>query len=483
MKKRSLAILVAVTLLITSAPLMFPQAVTPKTLAQTITGGFNNKINGWDVEAWADLRGVGTLKMDVYTDGSFSGSWGNSYNTLLRAGKKFPNNTSISSLGDISLKYDVSGFNSTHGATYMCVYGWTRNQMTEWYIIDDWKHWKPPSTTGGNYTNRGSITVDGGTYDIITSVRVNQPSIDGDKTFLQIFSIRRDTRSSGNINVSAHFSKWAEVVKNVTAGSEVISFTPDAGLYEVSFCIEGFGGDNPSSGGATVNELCVKWGGSNNYLCSYNGCDNCGRASGQTTPPTTTSPISQNYFFHSTFEGGNTDFDGWIKRGDATVTNTTAKAFAGSRSLLVSGRTEPWHGVERYIGSELGSGSSYSFSAMAMYTTGAASETFKLTLQYIDSDLVTKYDTIATATASANQWVQLANTSYYIPPGATEHRIYVETAGSTIDFYIDEMIGAMSGTVIVPPTTTTPSSTSVPSAATTFPSLTTTTAPNSTAAS
>jgi uncharacterized repeat protein (TIGR02543 family) len=251
-----------------------------KTVQRTITGNLIQNINGWDVETWADSRGGQVLNMDLYTDGTFDGRWTNSYNTLIRTGKKFASNQTIAGLGSapdqITLRYDVSNFSSTNGATYMCVYGWTRNQMTEWYVVDDWKHWHPPTNGSGGYQNLGTLTVDGGTYDIIVATRDQQPSIDGTRTFLQIFSIRRTTRTSGTINITAHFNRWAEVVRNISIGSERISFSNSANLYEVSFCIEGFGGNNGSSGRGTVNELCIKWGsGNSNRLCSNGGCPNC----------------------------------------------------------------------------------------------------------------------------------------------------------------------------------------------------------------
>jgi len=263
-----------------------------KTVQRTITTNLIQNINGWDVETWADSRGGQVLNMELYTDGTFDGRWTNSYNTLVRTGKKFSSSQTISGLGSaadqISLRYDVSNFSSTNGATYMCVYGWTRNQMTEWYIVDDWRHWHPPTNNSNGYRNLGTVTSDGGTYDIIVAVRDQQPSIDGTRTFLQIFSIRRTTRTSGTINVSAHFNRWAELVRNQTAGNQSITFSNSANLYEVSFCIEGFGGNTGSSGRGTVNELCLRWGsGNSNRLCSRSGCANCTGGTG-TAPAITT---------------------------------------------------------------------------------------------------------------------------------------------------------------------------------------------------
>ena len=261
-----------------------------RTVQATYSSGFRNSVTTttgtWDLELWADNRGTGGIQCTLFNNGSFSGNWTDGYNTLLRIGKKFQNNTSITSLGtatnQISLRYDVSNFRSNRGATYMTVYGWTRNQMTEWYIMDDWRHWHPPTNNGnvgtsGDYRNVGTVNADGGVYDVIVATRTNQPSIDGTATFLQIFSIRRNpTRTSGTINVSAHFNRWEELVQNISVGGQNISFTNSSHLYEVSFCLEGFGGETRSSGGGSVNNLCIKWGGTaSTRLCTWGGCTNC----------------------------------------------------------------------------------------------------------------------------------------------------------------------------------------------------------------
>jgi hypothetical protein len=46
--------------------------------------------------------------------------------------------------------------------------------------------------------------------------------------------------------------------------------------------------------------------------------------------------------------------DGWAARGDGvTVTRSTAAARTGSASLLVTGRTQPWHGATVDVTSSL----------------------------------------------------------------------------------------------------------------------------------
>jgi len=88
-------------------------------------------------------------------------------------------------------------------------------------------------------TLKGTIEVDGSIYDIYENTRVNQPSIIGNTTFKQYFSIRRDVRDSGTIHISEHFKKWESL--GMQMGK----------MHEVSFVVEGY----QSSGSFEFTEL------------------------------------------------------------------------------------------------------------------------------------------------------------------------------------------------------------------------------------
>ncbi len=150
-------------------------------------------------------------------------------------------------------------------------------------------------------------------------------------------------------------------------------------------------------------------------------------------------------YFNDTFESG---VSGWTGRGAATVTSSSDKAFEGSKSIYVDGRTNAWNGGAKSLGSDFVAGQSYSFSANVFYDSGDAQDTFFLKIQYKDASGTTSYDGIAEATTMKGTWVQLANTNYQIPAGATDITLYVETEDSTTPFYIDDVTGASAGTVI-----------------------------------
>lgn len=203
--------------------------------ATTITSNQTGTQDNYDYELWRDY---GNTSMTLNSGGTFSCSWSNIGNTLFRKGKKFDATQTHQQIGNISINYGAT-FNPG-GNSYLCVYGWTKSSLVEYYIIDNWGTYRPTGTYKGN------ITVDGGTYDIYQTTRYNQPSIIGNTTFNQYWSVRQSKRSSGTISVSEHFKKWESLGM------------PMGKLYEVALTAEGY----QSSGSANVYTNTLTIGGS-----------------------------------------------------------------------------------------------------------------------------------------------------------------------------------------------------------------------------
>jgi len=144
--------------------------------------------------------------MTVYgVDAQFSAKWNDVGDFLARVGLGFNETKTYTQIGTITANF---GFTSTGGGgafSYIGIYGWSVNPLHEYYIVENW--FGPPPTPG---TKVGTITVDGGTYNVFTHTQTNQPAITGgNATFVQFFSVRQTARTCGTISISEHFAQWA----------------------------------------------------------------------------------------------------------------------------------------------------------------------------------------------------------------------------------------------------------------------------------
>ena len=390
----------------------------PGAVVQAADQQQRGNIGGYDYEMW-NQNYTGNVSMQPGA-GSFTCSWSGIENFLARMGKNYDSKKqNYKSIGkDITLTYDVEY--KPQGNSYMCVYGWTRNPLMEYYIVEGWGDWRPP---GDQAERKGTVTLDGNTYDIAKTMRYNQPSLDGTQTFPQYWSIRQSSGSrnnttnymKGTIHVGNHFDAWAR------AGLDM-----SGTLYEVSLNIEGY----RSSGSANVKSVRVY----------ENGID--GGEDPIETP--TVEPDSNGNYFTSTFESGDND---WAARGDASVTVDSSNYYDGKKSLYVSDRSQEWNGAAIKLDSNaFVPGQTYSFSTGVLQKSGKT-VTMQLSLQQGDGDSA-QYTSIATADAKSGEWTKLENTKFTIPSGSGDLLLYVETpqdSGDLCDFYIDAVQASKSG--------------------------------------
>lgn len=371
-----------------------------------------NGYPGYSYEIWIDNTG-GSGTMTLNDGGAFDTEWNCSCdrgNFLARRGKDFGETGKATSFGNITLDYAAAysqtGQYSGGGNSRLCVYGWMTNPLVEYYIIEDWINWCPGPDN--NVFPAKNVTIDNAEYQIFW-IWHEGPTIKGtNERFKQYFSIRKNKRTSGKITVSDHFKAWEN------AGMDI------GNLYEVALNVEGW----QSSGKANVTKNVVTVGGGSDI----------------DDPPD--DPLPSGYLLKDSFESG---VGNWSSRGGTTVTSSSIGS--SGKGVAVSGRTSNWNGVSTSLStSTFKPGTAYSFSVMAMQNA-ASSDNMKLTLQY-NLNGTESYANIAEATAKKGEWVQLANTKYTIPSGATDLVLYVEADSDSNDFFIDEAAIATSGTVI-----------------------------------
>jgi len=234
---------------ITTTPLD-PNAAGVQTF--TSNSGGNKSLSGssYGYEMWTE--GGNNNKLIWYGPNqgggaAFRAEWNNPNDFLGRIGYYWGNGGPFTQYKNIyaDFNYTRSDRSTAGNYSYIGIYGWSRNpnaakeeeKLIEYYIVEDWfgNQSQDDTTPMGTGTTGGSVvgsyTLDGATYSVVKNVRVNKPSIDGDKTFTQFFSIRQTLRKTGTISVTEHFKKW-----------DGLDMKLGTNMYECKFLVEAGGG-------------------------------------------------------------------------------------------------------------------------------------------------------------------------------------------------------------------------------------------------
>lgn len=268
--------------------------------AQTYCSNQTDTHDGFYFTHWTD--GGGSACMTLGSDGNYSYSWFNTGNFV--GGKGWSTGSSSRVIG-----YNAGNY-SPSGNSYLTLYGWTTNPLVEYYVVDSWGSWRPPGAS-----SQGTVTTDGGTYDLYRTQRVNKPSIQGNATFYQYWSVRTSKRATGSNNTITfqnHVNAWAS--KGWNLGSHAYQVLATEGYQSSGSSNVTVWESGSSSGGGSSSSSSSSGGGNNSITVrarGTNGSEHINlRVNNNTVASWTLSTSMSNYAWSGNNTGGITvEFD------------------------------------------------------------------------------------------------------------------------------------------------------------------------------
>jgi len=161
--------------------------------SQTINKNETGQHDGFYYSFWTD-GSSGTASITLKPEGRYQAKWNNIGN--FTGGKGWSKGKE-----DRIICYSGKFNGGSNG--YLALYGWTKDSLIEYYVVENYGDWIPPGAV-----SLGNFESDGSTYNIYKTRRINQPSIVGTATFSQFWSVRTTKRTNGIITFKNHVSAW-----------------------------------------------------------------------------------------------------------------------------------------------------------------------------------------------------------------------------------------------------------------------------------
>jgi hypothetical protein len=170
--------------------------------AQTVTINSQGTHNGYFYSFWND-NSQGSASMTLGAAGNYSTTSSNVGNFI--AGKGW-------ATGKADRVVCFSGSFNAGSNGSLALYGWTKDNLIEYYVCENHGIWTPPGTVTAA---KGTYVSDGGTYTIYELTRTNQLTMIGIANYKQYWSVRTQKRTSGTITFANHVAAWKNAGMNL----------------------------------------------------------------------------------------------------------------------------------------------------------------------------------------------------------------------------------------------------------------------------
>ena len=382
------------------------------------------RIGYYDYMMWnKDYIGQVTFEPD---EASFTCSWEDVDNCIFSMGtnydsRKKPYNNLL--FFERSLEYEAEY--APKGNSFLGLYGWTRNPLLEYYIVEGYVDWALPP----NIEDCGSYCINNKTYNLYKQMMYNEPSLDGNATFPRYWSVCTENCAKknqinnirGEIGVYEHFQVW-----------EKLGLDMSGTLYEVSMYIENY----KSSGSANIKRIYVSpmsWG--HAQILRYGP---------YAANPRLNYIDANGYYYIYNFDSDQIIDWSSYDECNLSVAENGYSGINGDNCILVSDRIEEWDGAILPVSNNFSSGDTLSFGAAVKQDTEESVD-FVLTVMYEDEEGVNQFDEAAVVSAKKGEWADLSTISYTIPENAYKTKIRIETKESNTDYYFDYAYVAKDG--------------------------------------
>jgi hypothetical protein len=194
--------------------------------------------DGYDYEIWLDNKIGGTGSMTLGKGGAFTAEWDvrKPQGSFISQSGKFFNGNKKAVDYRLNFDYEVDLSVNEAGIAQFGIYGWLKDPLVEYYVIEDWENWRPT-----NYDQAKTVVIDGAEYEIFYEYVKGQSILGDSQIFKRYYSVRKVPRKRGSVDLSKHFKAWERLGWDV------------GNLYQASFSVDAW----QSAGKIDVKKLTI----------------------------------------------------------------------------------------------------------------------------------------------------------------------------------------------------------------------------------